>query len=328
MATTLELPIKRACEEIGSYLGLEASKKAKADTQSPEYSSFRTFDAFFDRYGNSLEDPWTAWTESLEKLNEECKIEEIKLYLISEGQEDATKMIQSFEDDLACSIESSPEFRNKGWILRTTPGPYDNYQRLYVGDVSYGNDDIPGYYSIFYNKHSADLAFQELFKELQSSIKWDISDSELERTHDDASMRYNGILSSLFVEIITGEIQFLKKAEQNVKEWVLLCTKFCHEVARSERDYMEVLIDIKKKDVASSSPYIKDGDNDHILYTLKNVMKYVNSATKGEYSEEDLIARYFSRDGPLVSLIPDTYADYLEEKIKIAKKLGLINERS
>ncbi|XP_078161404.1 uncharacterized protein LOC144556814 isoform X2 [Carex rostrata] len=325
MATTLELPIKRACEEIGSYSGLEASKKAKADTQSPEYSSFRTFGAFCNHYGDSLEDPLTAWTEYLEKLNEECKIEEIKLYLISKGQEDAAKKIQSFEDDLACSIESSPEFRNKGWILRTTPGPYNNYQRLYVGDVFYGNEDIPGDYCIFYNKYSADLAFLELFKELQSSIKWDTSASELKRTHDDASMRYNGILSSLFVETITGEIKFLKKAEQNAKEWVSLCTKFWHEVARSERDYMEVLIDIKKKDVASPSLYIKNGDNDRILHTLKKVIKYINSATKGEYSEEELIVRYFSRDGPLlVSLIPDTYADYLKEKIKIAKKLGLI----
>ncbi|XP_078171813.1 uncharacterized protein LOC144565831 isoform X2 [Carex rostrata] len=239
-------------------------------------------------------------------------------------------MIQSFEDDLACSIESSPEFRNKGWILRTTPGPYDNYQRLYVGDVFYGNDDITGYYSIFYPTYSTDLAFQDLFKELQSSIKWDISAPELKRTHDDASMRYNDILSPIFVEIIIGEIHCVKKAEQNVKEWVSLCTKFLHEVARSERDYMEVLIDIKKKDVASfPSPYIKNGDNNRILHTLKNVMKYINSATKGEYSEEELIVRYFSRDGPLfVSLIPDTYADYLKEKIKIAKNLGLINERS
>ncbi|XP_078161095.1 uncharacterized protein LOC144556581 [Carex rostrata] len=158
-------------------------------------------------------------------------------------------------------------------------------------------------------------------------VQWDISASELKRTHYEASMRYNSILSSLFVEIITGEIHFLKKAEQNAKEWVSLCTKFRHEVAQSERDYMEVLIDMKKKDV-TSFPFIKNGNHDSIVHTLKNVMKYINSATKGEYSEEELIVRYFSRDGPLVSLIPDTYADYLEEKIKIAKKLGLINERS
>ncbi|XP_078159982.1 uncharacterized protein LOC144555474 [Carex rostrata] len=172
METTLELPIKRACEEIGSDSGsgLEASKKAKADTESGEYSSFRTFDEFCDHYGDSLEDPLTKWRESLHILKNKCKIDEIKLYLISKGQEDAAKKIQSFQDDLACSIKSNPEFTNKGWILRPNPGPYDNYQRLYVGDF-YDIEEMTGDYYCFFSTYSADLAFLELFKELQSSIR-------------------------------------------------------------------------------------------------------------------------------------------------------------
>ena len=87
MATTLELPIKRACEEIGSdsvsVSSLEASKKAKADTQSGDYSDFcYSFDEFLSRYGDSLEHPLQEWKENLEKLNETCKIQEIKLYLV------------------------------------------------------------------------------------------------------------------------------------------------------------------------------------------------------------------------------------------------------
>jgi hypothetical protein len=124
------------------------------------------------------------------------------------------------------------------------------------------------------------------------------------------------------VETAVQETLNLKRQKQTLEEWASLCTKLWQEVVTKERDSMEVLIEIKEKD-AASFPFRKTiiEDNRRLTDTLDNIKRYINSATKGEYSDEELIRRYFSPEGPLSMLY--TYADYLEEKMPIAEKLGL-----
>ncbi|KAF3332845.1 hypothetical protein FCM35_KLT02422 [Carex littledalei] len=175
-------------------------------------------------------------------------------------------------------------------------------------------------YCNFYFTCSIDLAFQKIFKELQSSITWDLNRSDAQRILKEAFTKYKDLPPHI-LELAVQDILALKKSEQTSKEWVSLCTKFWQEAVTKKRDSMEVLIEIIEKDVALF-PFIKNANKDHMLRTLDNVNKYINSATKGEYSKEELIGRCFGPEGPLSMLIPDTNADYIEEKMQIAAKLG------
>lgn len=82
MATTPELPTKRAVEVVASGSGLEASKKAKLGTGG-DYSEFHSFDEFFDRYGDSFQNARHEWRRHLCQLQRECQIREVQLYLVS-----------------------------------------------------------------------------------------------------------------------------------------------------------------------------------------------------------------------------------------------------
>ncbi|XP_078168956.1 uncharacterized protein LOC144563364 isoform X2 [Carex rostrata] len=223
------------------------------------------------------------------------------------------------------------DFDEKGWILRRNPGPYNDYERLYVGNIIFCDGELIGEYYNLFLSYDADLALRKCYKLLRSSITWETSWSAARRIANDAitETERQHIVPNLLTKVIKETLN-LKISEQEKKERVPIYIKVFQEVVREKRDFKEVMIEIKENDAASFPLYtdiiegkLRRGENLESMglkYAIDDVEKYINAVTKGEQSEEELIPRYCREN----DLSVHTYADYLEKKIQMAVKLRII----
>ncbi|XP_078181479.1 uncharacterized protein LOC144575243 isoform X2 [Carex rostrata] len=344
MATSIELPIKREYEYGDEEE--EALKKAKTEKEGDKEAnedeimadSFADEDEGTDSSEEEEEDVMLTLEKEAELYNQIelddnfAKVDivrEYQLFCRLTGDPDREKKIFSENDALdLLSDDEINRFWKKTWHMRPNPSGLSDYEVLTI----YPYEDHPFYYDYAFlsRTYEYDRTYQKFIEELHKKIEWSPTRSDGYARTKEILKGYPGLLvddyDAINVDNSANVAIALSHARQNAKELIPLFVELYK-------------LEMNKEDIVQSLKLIVDKKGGLECYPLNKVLieealrnekgpgislmsKTGEASVEEDNKLEDLVTGYFEQSMVCV----DDYTDYVNEKIRVAQVLKIIDD--